>query len=382
MILIVEVSKTGELVKREIIDSSGDDLRDKEALSAIDATTFAPLPQWYRGQTIPFKIELAHTPTVEEEVARLESVFLPKANQGPPKDQADSLFQLGTECFELGASDKAAKYMQQALELEKGLHRSNRLVETYISMGSMFEENKPAEAVKYYEQGLLVAEDAKLTEQILLIMDSVGVLHLQMNNFVEAKQWYEKELAESIKSGRPSFHLEALINLASLARRQGDNKRSLELVQEALQFAEKVPNEKTLGSALVKLSAMQQVLGRAPQALITGRKAIEACYKASDHAAAVRGCLQLADGYFKAHDFDGAKYYYVKGINLCNSVDAPKTKASLFIGLATTELASKSFADAERDYTAALTAARAARNDELEARATHGLEAVKLQRKP
>lgn len=59
MILLVEIGRDGTLLRCEVLESSGNKRSDKEAVAAVEATQFASLPDWYRGESIPFKIELA-----------------------------------------------------------------------------------------------------------------------------------------------------------------------------------------------------------------------------------------------------------------------------------------------------------------------------------
>lgn len=59
IILLVEVSREGQLLRCEVVESSGNKKADNEAIKAIEQTEFAPLPEWYKGESIPFKIELA-----------------------------------------------------------------------------------------------------------------------------------------------------------------------------------------------------------------------------------------------------------------------------------------------------------------------------------
>lgn len=59
MILLVEIGRDGALLRCEVLESSGNKRSDKEAIAAVEATEFAALPDWYKGDSIPFKIELA-----------------------------------------------------------------------------------------------------------------------------------------------------------------------------------------------------------------------------------------------------------------------------------------------------------------------------------
>ena len=67
MILLVEIGKDGTLLRCEVIESSGNKRADKEAVAAVEGTQFAALPDWYKGDSIPFKIELAKVEAARQE---------------------------------------------------------------------------------------------------------------------------------------------------------------------------------------------------------------------------------------------------------------------------------------------------------------------------
>lgn len=58
-VLLVEIAKNGSLVRVEVLESSGDTQRDHSAEEAVQKARFTPLPDWYRGESIPFKIDFA-----------------------------------------------------------------------------------------------------------------------------------------------------------------------------------------------------------------------------------------------------------------------------------------------------------------------------------
>lgn len=55
----IQVGKDGSVLGVEVVESSGNRKADAEAVAAIEATEFAPLPDWYKGEQLTFKIDLA-----------------------------------------------------------------------------------------------------------------------------------------------------------------------------------------------------------------------------------------------------------------------------------------------------------------------------------
>lgn len=52
------LGRDGELIDCQILRSSGDKKVDKSALKAVEATTFDPLPDWFKGDSLLFRIEM------------------------------------------------------------------------------------------------------------------------------------------------------------------------------------------------------------------------------------------------------------------------------------------------------------------------------------
>ncbi len=66
MTIQVDIGKDGQVLSAEIIESSGNKKADKEALVAVEATEFPALPEWYKGDHIPFKIDLAKVEALQQ----------------------------------------------------------------------------------------------------------------------------------------------------------------------------------------------------------------------------------------------------------------------------------------------------------------------------
>lgn len=58
LILRIEIAKDGSVNNVEVKESSGSKRGDAEAVAAVEATEFPPLPDWYRGESLTFEIDL------------------------------------------------------------------------------------------------------------------------------------------------------------------------------------------------------------------------------------------------------------------------------------------------------------------------------------
>ncbi len=65
-VVVIELAKDGTLRSVVISVSSGSKESDKAAIEAVKKTQFAPLPDWYRGDKLTFKIELSKVEAVSQ----------------------------------------------------------------------------------------------------------------------------------------------------------------------------------------------------------------------------------------------------------------------------------------------------------------------------
>jgi TonB family protein len=66
MTMQIQIGRDGQVLSVEVIESSGNKRADKEAEVAIQATEFAPLPDWYRGEQLTFKIDFAKVENLQQ----------------------------------------------------------------------------------------------------------------------------------------------------------------------------------------------------------------------------------------------------------------------------------------------------------------------------
>jgi len=59
IVLLITIDRAGRLIDSEVLTSSGNGKADGEAINAAKNTEFSPLPDWFQGHQLKFKIELA-----------------------------------------------------------------------------------------------------------------------------------------------------------------------------------------------------------------------------------------------------------------------------------------------------------------------------------
>jgi TonB family protein len=59
IIITLTVSRAGRAIRCELIESSGSDQVDREVLEAAKSAEYAPVPAWYKGEQLTFRLDLS-----------------------------------------------------------------------------------------------------------------------------------------------------------------------------------------------------------------------------------------------------------------------------------------------------------------------------------
>ncbi|PWT94653.1 MAG: hypothetical protein C5B53_12705 [Candidatus Melainabacteria bacterium] len=68
IVVVITLSKDGQLLNTELVTSSGNDKLDEYAIATIGKTAFAPLPDWFRGNQLRLKVELAKVEALKNDI--------------------------------------------------------------------------------------------------------------------------------------------------------------------------------------------------------------------------------------------------------------------------------------------------------------------------
>jgi len=170
VVISLVIAKDGKLLKHAILQSSGSKKCDQEALHAVNETDYAPLPKWYLGGPLEFKIRL---------------------------DPAVRLYDLAI------VSSDHARYV----EAEQLLKRA--LAITKKALGS----NHPDVAYRLHK---------------------LAVLYERRGRYMEAEQLYQRSLAirqAALPTGHPDVN-ESLNDLATFYNSQGKYSKAENLYKQ------------------------------------------------------------------------------------------------------------------------------------------------------
>lgn len=157
--------------------------------------------------------------------------------------QAGMLGLLGTIHEAEGQSGQARQYLTHALSLYRELDRPEEEIQTLSALGALaMDDDLPAEAIRHYDEALQLAAE---TDQRIAAVRIYG-------------------------------------RLARLSQRQGDEDAAIEALEQAVNLAETIPNQRALfGQALQHLAVAQDMAGM-PVAMDTYEEALDVVREVGD----------------------------------------------------------------------------------------------------
>lgn len=73
-VILITIDHSGNLVETALFESTDDQKIDKAALYAATITEYAPLPDWYKGHQITFKINMSSIQLLKNESMNSEPI--------------------------------------------------------------------------------------------------------------------------------------------------------------------------------------------------------------------------------------------------------------------------------------------------------------------
>jgi tetratricopeptide (TPR) repeat protein len=144
--------------------------------------------------------------------------------------------QIAEQCLDRGS---AKRLYQDALAIWRDLKSDNDIATVLNDLGNL-ERGQHDEAELYFRQALALAEKRDMKEAQAYISGNLGLLALDRKRWVEAREWYEKELPFGREVGRLDLIADAKYGLARVHEEEGRRDLALPLAQEALVIDEKL----------------------------------------------------------------------------------------------------------------------------------------------
>jgi predicted ATPase/class 3 adenylate cyclase len=187
---------------------------------------------------------------------------------GDEMHEAEILTFLGSVSLDLGELEEARRLHQESLAIAKKIgnpvQTANSLDSLATTVGFLGEY---AEARKLYVEGLAISQEIGYRLGVAFALNGLGIVASREGDYIQAKSLHEQSLSSHRQIGDPGGIANALNNLARDAFALGQYEESRAYIFESLHSAMQVEATPLVLEALVLMAALMTKDGNQEQAL-------------------------------------------------------------------------------------------------------------------
>lgn len=179
-------------------------------------------------------------------------------------EMARAYNQLGANEGKRGNYDTATKYLVEAERIAEQMHDSSDLINIYVNLGNVFEENISLDkALEYFNKSLSYA--AHKPSQKFLALNDIGIVYGKKGDLERALTYFNAVLEESDSSSIQfaNLRLNALMNCEIVYDKMGDHNKAFHYIDQVLALARKYHMYHEEALALVNYGVMESNLDTA-----------------------------------------------------------------------------------------------------------------------
>jgi tetratricopeptide (TPR) repeat protein len=267
---------------------------------------------------------------------RLHLTVLSDADPGTQQGQmlmVSALHKLGNIRMLEGRWDKAASQLAQALTLSRTVYGPNTPQTALVSLDFgclLLAQQKPSEAVPLLEEALAALRPGAFGSDLLSAMAHLGEAYTALGRSAEAAPLLQEAVTRGTQMRLDDPALgDALVGLAELQRRKGNDARAEPLLRKALSIYEHggVVSPTRAAAAISPLGFIRLNEGKQLEAEQYFRRAVDMIRAAygPDHLAVAVAEVNLAHAYVRSGNLSGARELLEHGAPIEKNTGHPST---------------------------------------------------------
>lgn len=203
------------------------------------------------------------------------------------KGKADAFNNLGLLAVYQGRLDEAAGQLDSALTLFAAVGKPSYLAVTRSNMGWLAErKGDRVGMLREFQEALKHAELAQDTGSVAVILYNIGATYNKMEEFVRARQLFERSLAMERTLDRPDKEASCLMSIGNTYRSTGDPDQALDHYRRASELFRSINDHVGAGLVAENIGALYEADDpkRALRHYREALKAYEAVHSGTDIA--------------------------------------------------------------------------------------------------
>lgn len=237
-----------------------------------------------------------------------------------------------TSCFALIYAQPNGPGLRQKDSLINILNQAPQLetkLKLLADIASLAEQSDVEEALKYLQQGLQFAREAKDAEEPRFD-ERIGRIYANLMKFDSASLYFEKAMTGYVAKGDKTGEASAWFKKSYISRYKGQLEESLSYNLKALAIMEALKDERGISRAYEEISHDLYEQNKGDEALAYAQKSIALAEKISDKGQLLYSLGAAGMASFKTNDFKAAYQFIDKKVTLAKEMGFPPGELAPF----------------------------------------------------
>ncbi|GAA5038113.1 hypothetical protein GCM10011506_35280 [Marivirga lumbricoides] len=251
-----------------------------------------------------------------------QALVISKKYQMPVK-KAESYYRLGKWFLNVGESDSALHYVNNALKIFSRFNQFENMSLCYKELGTIHDEiGQREESMNYYTEGLKLARQHGLEDQIAPFINNIGIIFLKQSHYDKALDHF-KESAQLSKKGYQ--YAITLNNMGVVKYQQNQFNEAVIYYEKSLKACNDIADEYCSLTPLNGLANISLQEKKYSKALSTTREIIEIQEKLGLEKDLLVSFNRMGLIYNAMSNFEMAIEYYMKSLIIAEKISSVHT---------------------------------------------------------
>jgi CHAT domain-containing protein/Tfp pilus assembly protein PilF len=219
--------------------------------------------------------------------------------------------------LQVGQFDKALKYYEEALAINRKLGKEDKVAHYFNSIGSVYKEwGQYDKALKYREEALVI--NRKLGKETALSsnLNNIGFIYRIWGQYDKALKYYEEALSINRKLDRQDHVAKDLNNIGAVYKARRQYSKAIKCLKESLAINRKLDNQNGIAANFNNIGLMYMDRGQYNKAIKHFEEALAILTRLSMKPPGALTLRHIGVAYHKFKKYDEAIKYFKKSVNI------------------------------------------------------------------
>eukprot|EP00057_Strongylocentrotus_purpuratus_P029870 XP_780072.4 PREDICTED: tetratricopeptide repeat protein 28 [Strongylocentrotus purpuratus] len=242
-----------------------------------------------------------------------------------------SAFANLAECYEaLNDLEEAIKCYEQYLLIAQSIRNLEEQDKAYHGLGNVHRSLGNLQQASFcYEKRLLLAHETNSATAKASAYGELGCLHSLMGNFEQAVSCLENQMRITLEANDKAGQADAACGLGGVYQQMGEFEKALEFHEDDLKIAEETNNLSCQGRAFGNLGVTHESLGNYQKAIVYQEQHLSIAAQVNDRVAKTLAYASLGRVHHALGNHTQSVTYFKQGLQIANQLGRREDEAKI-----------------------------------------------------